>query len=76
MMDKELHTLWNYESLVRLDSVLNGYGANYPFSLNECATYTQHQITLYQANYCHTDTEPTKEQPSIEGGATVCVVLI
>ncbi len=75
-MNNHQSVLQNYEALVRLDAILNGYNVKYPFQLNEQATFTQHQISLYQANYCHTDSEPVKEQPSIEGGRFIHVVLL
>lgn len=70
------NTLRDYEILIGIDSMLNDYKPRYPFTLNQQATYTQHQITLYQSNYCHTETEPTPEQPSVTGGAITEVVLI
>ena len=70
------HTLRNYQSLVDIDSAINNRDTKYPFRLNEQAKYTQHQITLYQSNYCHTDSKPTDEQPSVTGGASVNVVFI
>lgn len=69
-------TLHNYEILVGIDSMLSDYTPKYPFTLNQQAKYTQHQITLYQSNYCHKDIEPTQEQPSVAGGALVDIVLI
>lgn len=59
----------NYQALVYIDTVLNNYTPKYPFNLHQQAKYTQHQITLYQSNYCHSETQPVSEQPSIEGGA-------
>ncbi len=69
-------TYQNYQALVHLDSVLNDFTPKYPYVLNQRAQYTQHQVILYQSNYCHTDTEPPVEQPSVTGGAVVQVVLI
>ena len=69
-------SLHNYEILIGIDSTLKNYTPQFPFTLNQQATFTQHQITLYQSNYCHTDTEPTQEQPSVTGGGITEVVLI
>lgn len=68
--------LLQYQYLIDLDAILNNYTPKYPFTLNEQAVYTQHQIKLYQSNYCHTEIEPTQEQPSITGGSTVDIVLM
>lgn len=68
--------LQNYQALIKIDSILKNYTPAYPFQINESAKYTQHQIKLYQANYCHTEMEPTKEQPSVVGGATTNIILI
>lgn len=68
--------LSNYQALIGIDAILNNLKSKYPFSLNEQSTYTQHQITLYQSNYCHTETEPTKEQPSVTGGSATDIALI
>jgi hypothetical protein len=73
---KARQALHNYESLIQIDAALNSINTKYPFSLNDRATYTQHQITLYQSNYCHMDSEPTQEQPAVTGGAVVSVVLV
>lgn len=71
------YTLANYGALTRLDATLSGYESQYPYRIKEQATYTQHQITLYQANYCHTESEPSQEQPAVTGGALpVQVVLL
>jgi len=45
-------TLGNYTMLVKLDLVINNMQGRYPFRLNEQAKYTQHEIQLYQHNYC------------------------
>jgi hypothetical protein len=66
----------NYEILIRIDAMLNNYSPKYPFTLNQQATFTQHQVTLYQSNYCHTETEATPEQPSVTGGNVTDVVFI
>lgn len=66
----------DYNQLIQIDSMLDGLTPKYPFRLNEQAKYTQHQITLYQSNYCHTETEPNEEQPSVIGGAPINIVLI
>lgn len=68
--------LSNYQTLIEIDAILNHFESKYPFTLNQQSAYTQHQITLYQANYCHTDSEPIKEQPSITGGNTTEIALI
>lgn len=73
-MEKQI--LDDYRSLISIDAMLNNYTPRYPFTLNEQASYTQHQITLYQSNYCHTDSEPSSEQPSILGGATTQIFFI
>ncbi len=52
-MDKKV--LSNYNALVRLDLVLNELSSQFPFDLNEKAVYTQHEIKLYQQNYCSKD---------------------
>ncbi len=49
------HILDNYSALVKLDLVINGMKSKYPFTLNEQAKYTQHEIQLYQQNYCNED---------------------
>ena len=60
-----------------MNSELNNYTPKYPFTLNEQAIYTQHQIKLYQSNYCHNETEEeVQEQPSITGGAAIDIVLV
>lgn len=69
-------TLQNYQALIDIDAVLVNLIPQYPFRLNEQAKYTQHQIQLYQSNYCHTDTEPSNEQPSVVGGTTTDIVFI
>lgn len=56
-----------YQSLIHIDTVLNGYVPKYPFNLNQQAKFTEHQIKLYQNNYCHSEIEPVPEQPSITG---------
>ncbi len=66
----------NYQALVHMDSILNDFVPKYPYVINQQAQYTQHQVTLYQANYCHTETEPVKEQPSVTGGAQVEVLFV
>ncbi len=71
-MDDRLHV---YEQTVILDLVLSNLKSKYPFQLNEKAKYTQHQISLYQANYCHVDSPPTREQPSVEGGSSNIVSI-
>ncbi len=68
-------TLRNYQALIGIDATLTNYSPQYPFRLNEQATYTQHQITLYQSNYCHTDTEQS-DQPDVVGGNMTDIVLI
>lgn len=45
----------SYSRLVQLDLMMSGLRSKYPFQLNERAKYTQHQIQLYQANYCKKD---------------------
>ncbi len=50
-MDNQV--LNNYSDLVKLDLVINGMKSKYPFIINECAKYTQHEIQLYQQNYCN-----------------------
>ena len=67
--------LYYYQLLIDLDAILGNHIPKYPFTLNEQAIYTQHQIKLYQSNYCHTESQTTQEQPSITGGATVKVIL-
>ncbi len=71
-----MDNLQNYQALIKIDSILKNYTPAYPFRINESAKYTQHQIKLYQANYCHTETEPTNEQPSVVGGTTTNIILI
>lgn len=67
----------NYQALVQIDTVLNGYIPKYPFNLKQQAKFTEHQIKLYQYNYCHTETEQTPEQPSIVGsGNHIEVVFV
>lgn len=65
-----------YEQTLRVDAVLNGIKTKFPFQLNEKARFTQHQITLYQSNYCHVDSEPVAEQPAITGGDFTDIVFI
>ena len=67
--------LKDYQTIVRLDLLTKGIKPKYPFQLNEKATYTQHQLTIYQGNYCRQETDPIKEQPAVTGGASVDVVL-
>jgi hypothetical protein len=74
MSDINHLTLTNYQYLVQIDLVANDRVVKYPFRLNELGKYTHHQITLYQANYCHSDAPPTEEQPSVVGG-NVDIVL-
>lgn len=69
--------LSNYEQLVRLDTIMNGLQPKYPFQLNEKAKFTQHQIVLYQKNYCHSDNnDDMKEQPSITGGSHINIAIV
>ena len=68
--------LRNYQDLIVIDSILNKYTPKYPFNLREQSTYTQHQIMLYQSNYCHTDSEQPQEQPSITGGFSADIAFI
>lgn len=68
--------LHNYQALINIDAMLNNHLPQYPFTLNEQATFTQHQITLYQSNYCHKDSKETSEQPSILGGAHTSIVFV
>ncbi len=42
----------NYSALVRLDLIINGMKSKYPFTLNERARFTQHELQIYQHNYC------------------------
>lgn len=42
----------NYQRLVQLDMAMHGLRPQYPFRLNEQAVFTQHQVKLYQQNYC------------------------
>jgi len=70
-------TLQQYQNLLRIDLALNSIKQAYPYTLNEQAKYTLHQVTLYQSNYCHSEQEQTKEQPSVTGGApSIDVVFI
>ncbi len=51
----------NYSELVKLDLMINNLRSKYPFTLNERARYTQHEIQLYQRNYCgNTDQHDNK----------------
>lgn len=69
--------LSNYEQLVLLDMTMNGLRPKYPFQLNEKAKYTQHQIELYQKNYCHSDSkDDMKEQPAVTGGAYINIAVV
>jgi hypothetical protein len=68
-------TLSDYQLLIQIDMIINGVASKYPYQLNEQAKYTHHQITLYQSDYCHLDSAPVKEQPTVVGGV-VDVVLI
>lgn len=66
----------NYQLLVRIDMIVSGNAPKYPYRLNEQAQYTHHQVALYQSNYCHLDTAPEEEQPSVVGGGIVDIVLL
>lgn len=68
------HQLMNYQTLIQIDQMINGYGSNYPFNINEKGKYTQHQITLYRSNYCHTETN--QKQETVSGGSIVSIVLL
>ena len=69
-------TLRNYEMLTEIDLMLNNQQPQYPFTINQQAKFTQHQITLYKSDFCHTEKERTQEQPSVTGGSTVNVVFV
>ena len=56
-------TIDNFALLARMESVLSGRKTRYPFNVKEQAKFTQHQITLYLANFCR------KEGASPSGGA-------
>ncbi len=63
----DAHTLANYTRLVRLDLLLNGMISKYPFRINERAKYTQHELQIYQRNYCSDDKR---------GGAPIDVAIV
>lgn len=71
-----MDTLSSYEFAIRIDALLGELKTKYPYQLNEKATFTKHQITLYQSNYCHTETEQYVEQPAVTGGASTDIVFI
>ncbi len=43
----------DYSELVKLELTINGMRSKYPFTINERATYTQHELELYKQNYCN-----------------------
>jgi hypothetical protein len=75
MSDTNHLALINYQYLVQIDLVASDRVSKYPFRLNEMGKYTHHQITLYQANYCHADEPLTEEQPSVVGGGVDIVLF-
>lgn len=48
-------TLENLTLLARMEAALDDRATEYPFNLHEQAKFTQHQITLYLADYCRKD---------------------
>lgn len=66
----------NYQALVYIDTVLNGYIPKYPFNLQQEAKFTQHQITLYQSNYCHSETKPVEDKSMKGGGHSINIVFV
>lgn len=67
-------TLRNLSILSRMEAMLSGRSTKYPFNLLERATYTQHQVTLYQTSYCHTEIESNESPPAIAGGAELVFI--
>jgi hypothetical protein len=62
----------NYSSMVKLDLVINGMKSKYPFILNEQAKYTQHEIELYQQNFCNEDSN----QMNKYGGGLINIAIV
>lgn len=74
MKDKKL--LEEYQTLTRIDLLLDNIRPQYPFQLHEKAKYTQHQLTLYRNNYCFKEEKP-RSKNEIEGGSEhIDIVLI
>jgi hypothetical protein len=77
MNTKDLEaTLRNFALVSRMEAMLSGRASQYPFNLLERGKYTQHQVTLYQTNFCHTEIETNEEQPAITGGAELVFIQL
>lgn len=66
----------NYQTLISIDATIKGFSTKYPYNIQHSARFTQHQLKLYQSNYCFTENETTPEQPSITGGGVIQIHLI
>ena len=65
----------NYQTLISIDAIIKNLSTKYPYNLQSSAVFTQHQLKLYQSNYCFTENETTPEQPSVTGGGTIQINL-
>ncbi len=63
-------TMDNYSALVRLDLIINGMKSKYPFTLNEHARFTQHELQIYLHNYC------TKENGKQGGSPPIDIAIV
>lgn len=76
-MSKEIALLKEYQTLTRIDLLLDNIRPQYPFQLHEKAKYTQHQLTLYRDNYCFKEDKPQGKSTHVEGGAShIDIILI
>lgn len=70
----------DYTYLLKIDTLLKGVQPKYPFQLNEKAKYTQHQLQIYQDNYCHLEKKENAKggyaTESKQNDYTIEVVLI
>ncbi len=65
-MDKQI--LDDYSQLVKLDLVINGMRSKYPYTMNEQAKYTQHELEIYQRNFCEDNKNDQDRTDGRKGG--------
>lgn len=76
-MSAEIKSLAEYQTLTRIDLLLDNIRPQYPFQLHEKAKYTQHQLTLYRNNYCFKEDKAQSKSNEVAGGSTsIDIVLI
>ncbi len=64
-MDKQI--LDDYSQLVKLDLVINDMRSKYPYTMNEQAKYTQHELEIYQRNFCE-DSKNNQDHADVHKG--------